>query len=209
MFSKSPSPLLSSQAYARILGSRRLRRLLLPEGLTSSPYEILEYSAVLTLHDGAGLWATFARTERVRFLQDGVGGILDHFWGDGVVLAFYHNSAGGIEDSIRDGGRHHLVIGLPRRMKRGEVFTFRVSRTAMVAFTEREEWVQMIIDHPVRKLSRTVIFPAERPCREARVDLAGSELPLRVVRLSDGRTVLGIDLWQPRVETPYGITWSW
>lgn len=79
-------PVVSAAVYGRILTSSRLRRLLLPEGLWRSPYEVLDYRATLILHDRYGLRATFARTQEVQFQQDGVGGILDHAWGDGVLL---------------------------------------------------------------------------------------------------------------------------
>jgi phosphoribosylformylglycinamidine synthase len=36
----------------------------------TSPDEVLDYDATLTLHDPTGMRATFARTEWIRFLQD-------------------------------------------------------------------------------------------------------------------------------------------
>ena len=52
--------------------------MLLPEGLTSSPYEVLDYDSTLTLHDRKGNRANIRRRQAVRFLQDGVSAILDH-----------------------------------------------------------------------------------------------------------------------------------
>src|SRR4051794_35669641 len=102
-------PVVSARAYALMLTSRNLASRLLPEGLFSSPYEVLDYDAQLTLHDARGAWATFWRRQRVRFLQDGVSAILDHAWGAGVVATHYDNSAGSLDDSFVDEGRRHLV----------------------------------------------------------------------------------------------------
>ena len=121
---------VSPNIYSLIATSPRLRRMLLPEGILASPYEVLDYDATLTLGDTKGIKADFQRTETVRFLQSGVAGILDHVWGDGVALTYYHNEAGNLEDSFNDQGRCHLVIGFKRAMRRGETMKFDVMRTA-------------------------------------------------------------------------------
>lgn len=46
-------------------------RHLLPEGLSASPYDVLEFDATLTLHDPQGMRATFARTQRLRVCRRG------------------------------------------------------------------------------------------------------------------------------------------
>src|SRR4051812_30048468 len=107
----SPSiDVVSPKIYGLILDSEWLRSRLLPEGPLGSPYEILDYQATLVLADPEGHQATFHRTQHVRFLQDGVSALLDHFWGDGVLLTNYRNTAGPIGDSFKDAGRRHLVI---------------------------------------------------------------------------------------------------
>src|SRR4051812_23477295 len=102
-----PPPILdvvSPKVYGLILDSEPLLLRLLPEGPIGSPYEILDYRATLILDDPAGRRATFRRTQRIRFLQEGVAAILDHFWGDGVQLVAYRNTAGSIGDSFKDQG---------------------------------------------------------------------------------------------------------
>jgi hypothetical protein len=105
---------VSARAYAAILGSKLLQEQVLPEGLVTSPYEILDYSGTLVLHDRQGKRATFHRTQKVRFQQSGVSAILDHYWGDGIRLTHYQHSAGPITASLHDGDKNHLVIGLSR-----------------------------------------------------------------------------------------------
>src|SRR5687767_3151555 len=97
-----PEEVVSARVYAQILTSPRLQRKLLPQGLVSSPYEILDYNVTLTLHDRRGARATFRRRQEVRFLQDGVGGMLDHVWGHGVLVTNYQTDVGRLEDTIRD-----------------------------------------------------------------------------------------------------------
>ncbi len=113
-----PTDVVSPKVYGLILDSERLRAKLLPQGILGSPYEILDYRATLVLADPRGHRATFHRTQRVRFLQDGVAAILDHLWGDGVTLTHYHNTAGALGESFKDAGTRHLVIDLKRAMAR-------------------------------------------------------------------------------------------
>src|SRR5438046_31604 len=107
--SRTFKSIVSSKIYAKILASPLGPRLL-PDGLETSPYEVLDYEATLVLRDPAGRTATFQRTQRIRFLQDGVSAILDHFWGDGLLLADYSQSAGAIGEAFQDEGHRHLVI---------------------------------------------------------------------------------------------------
>jgi hypothetical protein len=203
------SDVVSPNVYSAILASPDLRQQIIPEGLAGSPYEILTYDATLTLDDPGGREATFQRVQQVRFLQDGVSAMLDHLWGDGVLLTHYRNSAGTIGESFKDAGRRHLVINLPRRMARGETLTFEVERRAAVGFTARHEWLETTIDHPIRQLTRTIIFPKERPCQAAHLAVEGKIQTLTPAPLSDGRTLVRVQISQPHADTPYTIYWTW
>lgn len=210
-----PSPaapvvdVVSPKIYAEILTSRRLGQRLLPEGLSGSPYEILDYQATLTLLDPMGRRATFRRTQGVRFLQNGVSAILDHFWGDGVPLTHYHHTAGQLAESFQDGGRRHLVIDLGRPMHRGETLSFDVERTALVSFTEGSEWLETTIDHPIHQLGQQIIFPVERPCQGAELVVSDFTLPLRALDIGDGRTMLRFSIPRPEADTPHLVRWRW
>lgn len=202
-------PVVSAKVYALLLTSPHLRRLVLPEGLTHSPYEILDYDATLTLEDAQGMRATFARTQSVRFLQEGVGAILDHAWGDGVVVTAYDHSAGRVVGTLRDEGRRHLVVQLPRPMGKGETLTFCVTRTMMEGFLQAEEWWEVDLDHPVTQLRHRVVFPKARPCLRASGHWANQAVGLPMVRLPDGRTMVEWTPAQPRPHTLYTIRWTW
>ena len=204
-----PPAVVSPKLYALILTSPRLRHQLLPQGLVTSPYAVLDYDATLILHDGEGSMATVERMQHIRFQQDGVGAILDHFWGDGVGLAEYAHSGGALRESFKDQGRRHLVIGLQRPMAHGESLCFTVRRTARVAFTRDEEWIETTIDHPIARLAQTVIFPHERPCLGAELRYDDEAFPLHVQVAPDGITQLRIHIPQPQSDAPYLIRWRW
>jgi hypothetical protein len=207
--STEPTSVVSPRIYALILTSPRLQQQLLPQGLITSPYVILNYEATLTLHDGEGSVATVERTQQVRFQQTGVAAILDHLWGDGVGLSEYLNSAGMLRESFKDEGRRHLVIGLRRPMAKGERLEFTVQRTARAAFHHDEEWLETTIDHPIARLGQTIIFPRERPCQRAELIYCGEGFPLHVQVAPDGSTQLRVRIPQPKPDVPYLIRWRW
>ena len=204
-----PRPIVSARITALILDSPRLRRQLFPEGLTTSPYSVLDYHQTLILRDTTGTRAVFRRVQRIQFQHDGVGAILDHFWGDGVALASYKHTAGSITASFRDGGRRHLVITLPRPMRRGEVLEFTVERVALEAFLETEEWEETTIDHPIRQLSRRIVFPAGRACNAASLIIGNEAGPLHVFEGLDGHTELRLHIPQAQAHAPYTVHWRW
>jgi hypothetical protein len=200
---------VSARAYALISTSRRLRERLFPEGLLTSPYEILDYATTLTLHDRRGMHATFARRQRIRFIQQGVSAILDHVWGDGVAVTSYQNSAGSLDDSVKDGSRRHLVVGLKRSMDRGKGLSYAVERGVIAGFTRNEEWMDVTIDHPIRRLRAQVLFPESRPVLTATAQHAQKTVVLPIVRHGNGQTMIGLETWRPLAHEPYIISWSW
>ncbi len=200
---------ISAKVAALILGSPRLRQQLLPEGPLISPYEILDYRSVLVLEDEKGSKAVFHRTQRIKFLQDGVEAILEHFWGDGVLVVDYQHSAGRIADSFKDEGRRHLVIELPRPMHAGEELTFTVQRTVLEGFRGAHEAVETTLDHPIHKLSRAIMFPKGRPCRGAKLVAGVGEDALSIAMAAKGLTIISTRVGNPRPYTPYTIDWSW
>lgn len=207
--SSTVAEVVSSAAYDQILTSRYLRAKMLPEGRMVSPYEVLGYRGTLRLVDPGGRRAVFRRSQRVRFLQEGVSSILDHFWGDGVSLTHYRHSAGQLADSFRDGDRHHLAIDLMRPMHRGEVLAFDVERMAMVSFSSDHEWLETIIDHPIRHLTQRIIFPPERSCQYAELVADDQVMPLRSIGLKTGGTILKFNVPRPQADTPYLVRWRW
>jgi hypothetical protein len=205
----NPVGLVSAQAYAFILESPILRQKLLPQGLVMSPYVIERFDGVLDLQDPFGHLAVFERTQSVRFLQHGVSGLLDHFWGAGVTIAEYSTTAGAIGPMIRDGQRRHLVTTLQRAMSRGDVLTFATARTMRESFKKPSTAFELLIDHPIRQLSQWILFPLERPCLRAHLIMGTRATRLAVETLPGGRSVLRVDVPKPRPQMVYRIAWDW
>lgn len=195
--------------YQLLMGSQKWGKALLPQGLISSPYEVLDYDATLTIFDAHGCKATFNRTQQVRFLQQGVEAIMDHAWGDGVLVTNYHHSAGLVKDSFKDQGYRHLIVGLKRPMSKGEILKFSVERKAMVGFLKSEEWLETRVDHPIDRLRRTILFPKDRPCQRAVLEIGAAELVMPIIQLLNGQTLVRFTIVPPTPGTPYIIRWSW
>lgn len=205
----APSQIVSPNIYGLILSSPHLREKILPEGIRVSPYEVLNYDGSLVLHDKRGTRATFKRRQRIRFLQDGVSAIMDHAWGDGIILTNYRHSGGVLADSFKDQGVRHLVVDLKRPMKRGEILDFEVEREAMEMFGASDGWVETRIDHPISKLSQRIVFPKGRPAHQVGLDDPDQALPLTARQLPDGSTEMIVGLREPAENTPYVIRWRW
>ncbi len=208
-YNAKQNDVVSARITALILGSPRLRQQLLPEGPLISPYEILDYRSILVLKDQKGAEAVFQRTQRVRFLQDGVEAILDSFWGDGVLLTAYRHSAGAIADSFKDEGRRHLVIALPRRMRRGEVLTFTVSRTVMEGFTGRHQLLETVIDHPLGRLDIAIRAPQTRRFEQVEMQVGTGPKAIFVASAPPGGTLARIYIPRARSHTRYALRWRW
>lgn len=206
---QAPPRFLSPAIYRRILSSSSLRRDLFPEGLSKNPYEILSYDATLKLFDSRGARASFSRQQLIRFTQDGVSAILDHYWGDGVGLTTYDNSAGSLEGSLLDGRRRHLVIGLKHSTVRGTVLPFTVTRQAIATFTQPNEWLETIVDHPIQRIRQEVFFPVDRPCLKARLFFGKHSMLVPVSKTASGQTVLRYRVERPVTDAPYLLRWVW
>jgi hypothetical protein len=173
------------------------------------PYEVLQYVGTLVLHDRRGARATFHRSQRIRFRQNGVSAILDHAWGDGILLTNYQNTAGSLGDSIKEQGRRHLVIELKRAMANGEILDFTVRRDVMEMFLEREGWVETLLDHPVQHVRRTVVFPRGRRPYHASLAVGDKVVPLPIRRRADGRSFVEVVIEKPLAHTSYTVRWTW
>jgi hypothetical protein len=203
------SEVISPEAYELIMRSPELRLALMPEGLTPSPYKILGYDAVLTLIDADGKYATFERTQRVMFQQDGVTALLDHFWGDGIAAAQYSTTAGTLGRLIQDAGRRHLMIELRRPMMRGDVFEFTTERSMMEAFPREHEYFEVTIDHPIVRLGYVILFPKERPCQRAELVIEGRREILPIEWLPGGKTLVHLEVPNADLHTAYRVEWKW
>ncbi len=202
------NPFAISPAYAPAMTSRRLSRLLLPDG-PGNPYHTLDCDATLVLHDPRGSRATFQRKQAIRFTQNGVSALLDRAWGDGVILTNYRHSAGLMEDTFKDGGVRHLIVGLKRPASKGQELRFVVERETMESFGDSKGTLQTGFDHPIGHFSQTIIFPKERPVQLAVLRQPMGDIVLRAIQLPDGRTAIKVRLSSPELGSKYAVDWSW
>jgi hypothetical protein len=201
--------IISPRGYTWLLGDPWLRRAVIPGGLLTSPYEILDYRSILMLHDPEGMRATFMREQAVRFLHDGVTAILDHAYGHGVLASDYEHSAGRLDGSYKDEAWRHFVIALRHKMRRGDVLQFRVRRQAKAGFLKSEGWLETTLDHRIASLRPSIVFPKDRPCRRAALEVAGRRLRLPIVRRKDAGTVVHVTIPHPLPFVRYTIRWRW
>ena len=177
-------------------------------------YEILDYDATLELLNPKGEEAILTRREVIRFLQDNVVAIHDHAWGDGQIFAGYRCQPGVPVDFYEDGSKHNILISLRETKNAGNVLELWIERRIRDGFTDAEEWLETEVDHLMKKLRLSIIFPQTRPCRRATlsrrsrsevVTLAQNHLAL----LPDGRQKLTWCTRTPKLHDRYTIKWVW
>jgi len=177
-------------------------------------YEILDYDATLEIADPRGEKAMFRRREVIRFLQDNVVAIHDHAWGDGELFAKYRCQPGVPVDIYEDGSKRNVLISLRETKNRGDVIELGVERVVRGGFLEQDEWLETEIDHWMKDLKLSIIFPAERPCRRATLSRRSTGkttlLPQdHFALLPDGRQKLTWGTRHPKLHDLYTIKWTW
>ena len=177
-------------------------------------YEILDYDATLEILDSKGKKASLTRREVVRFLQDNVVAIHDHAWGDGKLFAKYHCQPGVAVDFYEDGSKHNILISLRETKNRGDVLELWIERVIKDGMLQKQEWFETEIDHWMRRLRLSVIFPKSRPCRRATLSRRSTgkttQLPQKhFALLPDGRQKLTWETSHPKLHDRYTIKWAW
>ena len=177
-------------------------------------YEILDYDATLEIQDSKGKKAVLTRREVIRFLQDNVVAVHDHTWGDGQLFAKYQCQPGVPVDFYEDGSKHNVLISLRETKDRGDIVELWIERVVRDALLKKQEWFETEIDHLMRTLKLSIIFPRKRPCRRATLSqrsigkttlLAQNHFAL----LPDGKQKLTWGAKHPKLHDRYTIKWTW
>ena len=175
-------------------------------------YDILDYDATLELVDPKGKTAIFKRRQRVKFLQDHIIAFQDYAWGEGDIFEDYQVSPGQIVDRYQEGDQWNILISLRQTKSAGEIIDVFTERTIKRGFTKAKEWWQVEVRHHTRHFKLAIIFPHQRPCRQAMLRHRHRQTtfePKHFTALPDGRQVL---TWETnslkRFET-YNLTWRW
>ncbi|MFW6116385.1 MAG: hypothetical protein ACOC6F_01540 [bacterium] len=177
-------------------------------------YEILDYDSTLEILDSKGKKAVLTRREVIRFLQNNVVAIHDHAWGDGDIFADYRCQPGVPVDFYEDGSKHNILISLRETKDRGDVIDLWVERVINNGLIKDHEWLETEIDHWMKHLTLSIIFPRDRPCRRATLSRRSTgktiELPQKHFALMpDGRHKLTWETNSPKLHDRYTIKWTW
>lgn len=177
-------------------------------------YEILEYDATLEITDPTGEEANLTRHEVIRFLQDNVVAIHDHAWGDGDLFAEYHCQPGIPVDFYDDGSKHNILISLRETKNRGDVIDLWIERVIKGGLLGKDEWLETEIDHRVKYLKLSIIFPRRRRCQRAILTRRSTNQTITLEgryfsTLSDGRQQLTWEAKYPKLHDLYTIKWRW
>lgn len=177
-------------------------------------YEILDYDATLELVDPKGETAIFIRRQVVRFLQNNVVAIHDYAWGDGELFAKYRCRPGVPVDFYEDGSKYHVLISLRETKNRGDVTEFWIERVVKGGFMGKHDWLETEIDHWVRHLKLSIIFPRKRPCRRATLSRRSTGKTTLLSQkhfalLPDGRQKLTWETGRPKFQDRHTIKWVW
>ena len=177
-------------------------------------YEILDYDAVLEIRDSKGRKAVLTRQETVRFLQSNVVAIHDHAWGDGELFVKYQCQPGVPVDFYEDGSKHNVLISLRETRNRRDIIELWIERVIRDGLLEDHEWFETEIDHWMKQLKLSVVFPKSRPCRRATLSRRSTgettALPQKhFALLPDGRQKLTWETRRPKLHDRYTIKWVW
>jgi hypothetical protein len=177
-------------------------------------YEILEYDSTLELLDARGKKARLVRREVIRFLQDNVVAIQDHGWGSGKLFAEYRCQPGVPVDFYEDGAKHNVLISLRETKNRGDMIELWSERVIKGGFLRCPWWLETEIDHLTRHLRLSIIFPKQRPCRQASLARKSTKKTVLLGAqhfrfFPDGRQRLTWETKAPKLNDLYTIKWDW
>ncbi len=207
-------PLLGSDVIEIVSALWRLGRRIWTAKAHEGMYEVLELDSRLELKDTKGQKAVSYKREKVRFVQDNIIAYQDKAWGDGDIFADYKVSPGVAVDRYRDGYRYRILISLRETKKRGDIEEFQIERTIKDGFIKPSEDWQIDVDHPTRRLSIAVVFPAKRfPKQVTLIEQNTTRttplgLENRLI-LPDGRLQVMWSTERPRLFEAYNLHWEW
>jgi len=177
-------------------------------------YQVLDYDVTLEIRDRKGKKAVLTRREVMRFLQDNVIAVHDHAWGDGELFARYRCQPGVPVDFYEDGSKHNVLISLRETKDRGDILELWIERVIRDGLLEEHEWFEIEIDHLMRNLRMSIVFPKGRPCRRATLSRRSTGKTMLLSQnhfalLPDGRQRLTWDTKCPKLHDCYTIKWAW
>jgi hypothetical protein len=167
------------------------------------PYETLDFATRLDVLDKKWVAARYTRRQRIRFLDDSVTIFFDFVWGEGIQFANYHAHDLRIIDAIPARRGHVVVLALPRRFHRGEVFEVVIERKVVGAFFSEMNYWESLPHTPTKRLSIEVLAPRAATFRDPEIAVPANTKFDASVR---GQRFL-LKVKNPAY-APYRATWS-
>ena len=135
-------------------------------------------------------------------------------FGDGDLFAEYHCQPGIPVDFYEDGSKHNVLISLRETKNRGDVIDLWIERVIIGGLKANDEWLETEIDHRMKCLKLSIIFPRDRRCQRAILTRRSTHKTVALDRrhlstLSDGRQQLTWETKRPRLHDLYAIKWRW
>ena len=177
-------------------------------------YEVLDYALTLELLDTKGKRATLTKRERVRYLQDHIIAFQDQTWGEGDILKDYRCSPGVMVDQYHLGAKTQVLISLRESKQRGDIDDFLIERTIHNGFLQPDEYLEIAIDHRMKRVSAEIILPAKRPPTKLSLTQRTKRTTTilsstHIQSLPDGRWLIRWKKKRPRLYEIYLLRWRW
>ena len=182
--------------------------------LSGRQYKLLRTENTWDLCDPQGNKVIGTKKRKVRFLQDEVLAMHDHYESPGRISAF-ESLAPRQYDQVDDfvvGGKQYFLISLRRFWRRNEETEIEFRRTLEGSFTNPRESVSVTVEEEVDELVMTVIWPdAHTPSRvflERNRQQDEEFDPEKLPRNEEGRCYLH-RTFVPHRGDRISITWDW
>lgn len=166
----------------------------------------------LDIDDVRGHRAILYRRQRIRFLRADSEPVRDLVWGEGTPVARYTASGAQRLGIVPEGSKQAVLLRVPPVARQGTKATILSRRLIKDGLVGRSEYFEALVERPTSHLAMRILFPPERPPRDAvlvtsprRAD--GRRVPVRYG--ADGRPTLSWRVRVPVPDTVYCLRWSW
>ena len=121
---------------------------------------------------------------------------------------------GVVVDRYQEGDRWHVLVSLRSTKQRGDMEDFYIERTVKNGFVKKEEWCQVEIRNPTRKLRISVILPKSRHSRQSQINQRSRHHTTslssdHIEELPDGRQMLWWEAYDLRPLEIFTLKWRW
>ncbi len=174
-------------------------------------YESLSLSYELDIRDLDGARARLTRDQEVLFLTSEAGVVRDLVWGDGEQSVGYRASGAEPMATRQEGMARVVWLGLQHSPRAGERAKVRTARTIVDGLGRDEEFLEVRVERPTKRLRLRVLFPEGRPPRSAILETSSNRHPRRslVPRLVGTRQRLSWSVTGARTFETYRLRWTW